>query len=130
MRQLRTFLLLILFLHSKIGVALNVHYCGGHIAVISWAFAVENCGMEQEPSSSDAPRFSGKHCCDDDLVVEQNSNDQNKQEVEQPFSTVAHTETLWLKKSTLAVNGLVLTNKPPPPKLKAYLVNCAYIFYA
>ena len=29
MKQLRSILLLLLFLHSKIGVALNVHYCGG-----------------------------------------------------------------------------------------------------
>lgn len=129
MRRLRTFLLLILFLHSKIGVALNVHYCGEQVAVISWAFDAENCGMEKEPSSNDALHFSGKHCCDDDLVVEQNSNDQNKQEVEQFFSILAQKKTSWLKKRDLAGNGVVLSDKPPPPKLKAYRVNCAYIFY-
>ena len=48
MKQLRVLLLLLLFLQSKIGVAFNVHYCGGHIAKISWAFDAKDGGMEKK----------------------------------------------------------------------------------
>ena len=57
MKQLRSILLLLLFLHSKVGVALNVHYCGGQIAAISWAFLPDNCGIEMKKVQVNFPSF-------------------------------------------------------------------------
>ena len=72
MKQLRVILLLLLFLQSKIGVAFNVHYCGAHIAKISWAFDAKGCGMEKKIPITEEHQFSQKNCCEDDLIISQN----------------------------------------------------------
>ena len=64
-------------------MALNVHYCGGHVASISSAFSPENCGMENPKPVDDHLNFSSKHCCDDDLIVQQNENDQKQPDQDQ-----------------------------------------------
>lgn len=131
MKQLRSILLLLLFLHSKVGVALNVHYCGGQIAAVSWAYLPENCGMEMKKSSSELPIFSAKNCCDDDLVVEQNSEDQ-KQPDQKDRRTVANlTQPVFQDTNSLSYNSqlLVFSVYNPPPKLKQYNLNCSLIFY-
>ena len=77
MKRLQILLVILLFLHSKIGVALNAHYCGNHIADISWAFDVKGCGMEKSNLSLDfLEKIAKTNCCEDDLIVEQNTSDQ------------------------------------------------------
>ena len=131
MKQLRSILLLLLFLHSKIGVALNVHYCGGHVAVISWAYSPENCGMEMKKNSSELPRFSAKHCCDDDLVVEQNSEDQKQPDQEDRRIVANLTQPVFQDTNSWSYTNqqLVFSVYNPPPKLKQYKLNCSFIFY-
>ena len=131
MKQLRVLFLLVLFLHSKIGVALNVHYCGGHVASVSSAFSPKNCGMEKPKPVDDQLNFSSKHCCDDDLIVEQNENDQKQPDQDQQLfiGTSVKTPLLTLSMIRLKQQNASLTTYRPPPKRKYHQLYCAYIFY-
>lgn len=131
MKQLRVIFLLLLFLHSKVGVALNVHYCGGHVASISSAFSPENCGMEKPKPVNDHLKFSSKHCCDDDLIVQQNENDQKQPDQDQQLyiGTTAKTQFQILSIIGLKEQASSLTVYRPPPKAKYYQLYCAYTFY-
>jgi hypothetical protein len=76
MNQLKLFLLIILFVHSKMGMALNFHYCGDHLAQISFALNPKGCGMEtSKTSDSDTLSFSQKNCCADEVEIFQNKGD-------------------------------------------------------
>lgn len=130
MKQLRVLLLLVLFLQSKIGVAFNVHYCGAHIAKISWAFDAKGCGMEKKIPATDELQFSQKNCCDDDLIISQNDSDQNINDLEQPnVEALAETfnpvfKAIVVKHSIVQQMGI-----RPPPKEPLYIKHCAQIFY-
>ena len=130
MKQLRVLLLLLLFLHSKIGVAFNVHYCGEHIAKISWAFDAKGCGMEKKIPATDALQFSQKNCCDDDLIISQNDSDQNINDLEQPAVT-AFIETFHPVFSAIEIKPSIvqLVGIRPPPREPFYIKHCAQIFY-
>ena len=131
MKYLRVLFLLLLFLHSKVGVAFNVHYCGGHVASISSAFSPENCGMEKPTPIDDHFNFSSKHCCEDDLIIEQNENDQKQPEQDQLLyiGTTVKTQfqTLSLIGQRQPNSSLILYR--PPPKVKYYQLYCAYTLY-
>ena len=76
MKQLKVILLLLLFVHSKMGMALNFHYCGDHLAEVSFAFSPKGCGMEKiKKESSNTLEFSKKSCCLDDIQVFQSAED-------------------------------------------------------
>ena len=68
----------LIFLTSKIGVALNVHYCGGHIQEIALAWNVEGCGISLEKSQGthQGLEFTKKHCCQDKTIFIQNNEPQ------------------------------------------------------
>lgn len=133
MKQLRV-LLVAFFLHSKTGIAFNIHYCGGHIANISWAFDAKDCGMETAINSTDEHghnQFTAKMCCDDQEVVEQNTSnqlkiegdDQNLQADINPLSTsaVVFRFTTHQRLVQYACNA--------PPESDLYLYYCSFIFY-
>ena len=130
MKQLRVFLLLLLFLQSKIGVAFNVHYCGNHIAKISWAFDAKGCGMEKKIPATDELQFSQKNCCDDDLIISQNDNDQNINDQEQS-NVEAFAEKFNPVFKAIVVTPSIEQPKGtrPPPKEPLYIKHCAQIFY-
>jgi len=76
MKQLKLFLLILLFIHSKMGMALNFHYCGDHLAEISLALNPKGCGMETSKiSHSDILTFFQKSCCADEVEIFQNDGD-------------------------------------------------------
>lgn len=134
MKQLRVILLLIFFLHSKIGVALNIHYCGGQIANVSWVFDAKDCGMETAINSTDEhehDHFIAKMCCDDQKVVEQNTSDQLKIEGVD-LELQADFNPLWTPvpvfRSTTH-HRLVQYSSNAPPEKGLYLYYCSFIFY-
>ncbi len=133
MKQLRILILLLFFLQSKIGVAFNVHYCGKHIAKISWAFDAQGCGMEKgELFPSDSDQLTQKSCCDDDVIIAQNDTNQTKVEGQK---TLFYARTNQRNSFEQPVEILDLTPSTnnfthPPPKLLRYKINCAFIFYA
>ena len=68
----------LIFLTSKIGLALNVHYCGGNIQEIALAWNAEGCGMALDKSQDTHLGFkdSKNHCCQDKTVFIQNNEPQ------------------------------------------------------
>jgi len=131
MKQLRIFLLVVLFLQSKVGIAVNLHYCGEHFAEISWAFDVKGCGMEKEKIPTNVLAFSQKSCCHDDLIIAQDDTDQNIGEQVQieinqfqiePYPFHHFTQFEAKKEGPLLFH-------PPPSIRKHYRLNCAQIFY-
>ena len=133
MKQLRILILLLFFLHSKIGVAFNVHYCGKHIAKISWAFDAKGCGMEQtDLPLSTADQLSQKSCCDNDVVIAQNDADQTKVEGQKVLLYARTNQWSLFEKQVeiIAFTSSINNSTYPPPKRAQYKINCAFIFYA
>ncbi len=131
MKQLRILVLLLFFLHSKIGVAFNVHYCGKHIAEISWAFDPKGCGMEpSELPGCDKERLTQKSCCLDDVVIQQNNADQDILKQIKP-SILAN--GVWLSEVEQLDHFVpppeVLRSKDPPCLKALYKRYCSYVFY-
>lgn len=130
MKQLRVLLLLLLFLQSKIGLAFNVHYCGEHIAKISWAFDAKGCGMEKKIPTTNELQFSQKNCCQDDLIISQNDGDQNINDLEKSnVEVLAETfnpifRPIVANRATVQLMGI-----RPPPREPLYIKHCALIFY-
>ena len=135
MNQLRILLIAFFFLHSKIGVAFNVHYCGKHIAAISWAFDAKGCGMEKKNLSLDfSDQLIQKTCCENDLIIDQNTSDQTKLESKSQKSisvNLSLTSTSNAEIKFVSINAKNSFKKhPPPPKIHLYKENCSFIFYA
>ena len=133
MKQLRILILLLFFLHSKIGVAFNVHYCGKHIAEISWVFDAKGCGMEQtDLPLSTADQLSQKSCCDNDVVIAQNDADQTKVEGQKVLLYARTNQRSLFEKQVeiIAFTPSINNSTYPPPKRAQYKINCAFIFYA
>ena len=76
--SIKAIFFVLIFLISKIGVALNVHYCGGHIQEIALAWNVEGCGISLEKSQDtrQSQEVTKKHCCQDKTVFIQNNEPQ------------------------------------------------------
>lgn len=130
MKQLRVLLLLLLFLQSKIGVAFNVHYCGEHIAKISWAFDAKGCGMEKKIPTTNELQFSQKSCCEDDLIISQNDSDQNINDQEQSNVGVLTKTFNPIFKPIVAKHAIVQQmGIRLPPREPLYIKHCAQIFY-
>lgn len=132
MKQLRIILLLLLFLHSKIGVALNVHYCGEHIAQISWAFDAKGCGMEKgEPFSPLKHQFIQQSCCSDDVIIAQNDSDQTT--YESKFFQTPDQRIIANSAGIVPIyfpQKIIFYRGSAPPKVTAlYKKNGAFIFY-
>ena len=73
MRRLISLSLAILIFGSNFGYALNIHYCGGEISKVSFAFNPKNCGMEtkKENEVPSKKELSKKPCCEDNTLVYQ-----------------------------------------------------------
>jgi hypothetical protein len=133
MKRLQILLVTLLFLHSKIGVAFNAHYCGNHIADISWAFDVKGCGMEKSNLSLDfLEKIAKTNCCEDDLIVEQNTSDQTQEDVNSGVDLLCILQPINLNitfGSPFLVTTHSLFDHPPPLKTRLYKKYCALVFY-
>lgn len=133
MKALRLFVLVVFFLHSKTGVALNLHYCGGHLASVSWIFMANGCGMETptEQKSDTESQFKSICCADSALVAQ----DQTPQTSES-YSSVTPINTPFIAPPLRAVQQseiAILASKNfaygSPPREKYYQRYCQFIFY-
>ena len=59
---------------TRVGFAVNIHYCGNSIAEISIAYIPQKCdiGDEMYSQTSDKTSFSRKSCCPDEVFLFQN----------------------------------------------------------
>ena len=129
----RAFLLLFFFLQSKVGVAFNIHYCGGHMAQISSAFHPKNCGMEAPEGGKESPTpiLTQKSCCADELIIAQNDDAQHvtaSEDLGEQGTVALPLYTLALAPVRRPKLGKCLL-RPPPKSEKKYLYYCALMVY-
>tara|TARA_B100000963_G_scaffold333702_1_gene326261 strand:+ start:25318 stop:25734 length:417 start_codon:yes stop_codon:yes gene_type:complete len=134
LRSVKAIFFVLIFLISKIGVALNVHYCGGHIQEIALAWNAEGCGMTLDKSQDTHLGFkvTKNHCCQDKTVFIQNNEPQKTTDSELLVTYFVvprcNTFTFDLSKIIFPKNFFV---KPKNPvfKEKIFLLNHSLIFY-
>jgi len=136
MKRLFSIFLAFLLLGTRVGFALNVHYCGDHVANVSLAYSPENCGMEEgkEKQTTNAIAFSKKSCCEDDVLLFQNHEPQKThsevQIKEVPLYVLATVPVDKLENPVLSVVLQPAHWIPPPGPDKLFLLQHALVFYA
>ena len=133
MKQLKVILLLLLFIHSKMGMTLNFHYCGDHLAEISFAFNPKGCGMESSKlETSNTLNFSQKSCCSDDLQVYQSMEDITILDDAQAVSIDAEVlvyQNTYTDLAILSAQQVKLKSRPPPGRSNLFLLYSSFVFY-
>ena len=124
----------LIFLTSKIGVALNVHYCGGHIQEIALAWNVEGCGISLEKSQDthQGIKVTKNHCCQDKTVFIQNNEPQKTidSDLQVTYFVVKQYNTCTFDLSKIIFSKAVFVK----PKClvfreKIFLLHHSFIFY-
>jgi hypothetical protein len=119
-------------LTSKVGLALNIHYCGGKIAEISMAWKAEGCQMSYLSDDQQGFEVKKSHCCDDKTVFIQNNNPQKvfdlSYDLNTPISLEKQQNFFLFKKFHLQKN-IPLSSSCFIPKSKIFLLNSAFVFY-
>ena len=136
-KSLVSLYLTLIILTTRVGYALNIHYCDDKIAKISWAYNSSNCGMESNFDSKLNPidKLTKKSCCEDEIQLFQNHEPQKiDQEYFLKVSFIMCIPLRYSNVKTLKSNFLSKFNifKPPssPTKTcKLFLKNNSFIFY-
>ena len=133
MKRLKVILLLLLFVHSKMGMALNLHYCGDHIALISLAYSPKGCGMEViKNQKTEGFSFSQKSCCSDALEIFQSTEDISIADEAKGLDIGIFSPPIQgvRKLPVLAYNQKIQLNKRPPPfQRQLFNLYSSYVFY-
>ena len=137
MNPYRIFSLLLatLIFGTRVGFALNIHYCGNTIAEISLAYNPQNCGMENEEESQTEHKtsFSKKSCCEDEVFLFQNQEPQ-KHQTEFLSQEILFTKNALISIETLQRLDITEVEKisiwcPTPKSKKLFLINQSLVFY-
>lgn len=136
MKSLVSFFLALLIFGTRVGYALNVHYCGDHIAEISLAYTPENCGMESDKEDTNPLKtgFSKKSCCKDDTLLFQNHEPQ-KVQLEAALKVINFNAKFPLPVYNLDLKPISVAETlfnwdPPPPQIdKLFLAQQSFVFY-
>jgi hypothetical protein len=128
-------LLATLILGTRVGFALNIHYCENTIAEISIAYNPQNCGMENEEESQTEHKtsFSKKSCCEDKVFLFQNQEPQ-KHQTEFLSQEVLFTKNALTPIETLQQLDITEIEKfsiwcPPIVSKKLFLIHQSFVFY-
>jgi hypothetical protein len=128
-------LLVTLILGTRVGFALNIHYCENTIAEISIAYNPQNCGMENEDESQTEHKtsFSKKSCCEDEVFLFQNQEPQ-KHQTEFLSQEILFTKNALISIETLQRLDITEVEKisiwcPTPESKKLFLINQSLVFY-
>jgi len=134
-KQYISLILIILLMSTRIGFAINVHYCGHQIAEISLASNPSGCGMEidQDKRLTKHTSFSKTPCCKDQILLLQNNEPQkfeiNSNLVFFGIEKAIQSEDLF-EVSTLFSNIVFkIKYTTPPPRNKIFLLNHSFIIY-
>ena len=132
--SIKAIFFVLIFLISKIGVALNVHYCGGYIQEIALAWNVEGCGISLEKSQDthQGKEVTKNNCCQDKTVFIQNNEPQKTTDSELQVTYFAvqqyNTYTFDLSK-IIFPKAVFVKPKHLVLKEKIYLLHHSLIFY-
>jgi len=128
-------LLVTIILGTRVGFALNIHYCENTIAEISIAYNPQNCGMENEDESQTEHKtsFSKKSCCEDEVFLFQNQEPQ-KHQTEFLSQEVLFTKNALTPIETLQQLDITEIEKfsiwcPPIVSKKLFLIHQSLVFY-
>ncbi len=132
LRSVKAVFFILIFLTSKIGMALNVHYCGGHIEEIALAWNAHGCKMSMEKSQDhQGGKVSKNHCCQDETIFIQNNHPQKS--VNDDFQISGFVIPLCTTTSFKTTKAIflkeVFTQPFLVPKNKTFLLNQSLIFY-
>ena len=77
-KSLLSLFLALAILGTRVGYALNIHYCKDKIAKISLAYSPSDCNMDSnfDPKDNLEYEFTKKSCCEDDIQLFQNHEPQ------------------------------------------------------
>ena len=131
-KVLKSIFFVIVLLTSKVGLALNIHYCGGQIAEISMAWKAEGCQMSNLSDDQQGFEVKKSHCCDDKTVFIQNNNPQKAFELSYDLNTPISLEkqqNFFLFKKFHLQKNIPLSSSCFIPKSKIFLLNSAFVFY-
>lgn len=136
LKKCTSLLLALLVLASNIGLAVNVHYCGGQIAGISTAYNVANISGDDFKSEEKAcciPKPGERGCCDNKVLkVEKKSDVVVKTfsfQVDAPF-VIDHWKPVVFAEARAITHPQTTSyycDAHAPPLYKLY---SQYIFYA
>jgi len=133
-RGIKAIFFSLIFLTSKIGLALNVHYCSGHIEEIALAWNADGCEMSMEKGQDlnlDVT-FAKNHCCQDETIFIQNNHPQKTVNDDFQISTLAIpncTETSFNAIKIIPFEEVFAHSNFLVPKNKIFLLNQSFIFY-
>ena len=124
----------LIFLTSKIGLALNVHYCGGHIEEITLAWNAEGCEMsvEKAQDSHQDLKLAKNHCCEDQTVFIQNNEPQKIADYELQFAFFGILPSKPFQFDALKIVLFKTVSSPPKffvSRNKIFLLNQRLVFY-
>lgn len=136
-KSLVSLFLTLIILTTRVGYALNVHYCNDKIAKISLAYNSSNCGMESNFDSklNTLDKLTKKSCCEDEIQLFQNHEPQKIDQ--ENFLKITIIENVFFRdsdfktlKSNLLSKAYLFNSLSPPTKTcKLFLKNNSFIFY-
>ena len=136
-KSLVSLFLTLIILTTRVGYALNVHYCDDKIAKISLAYNSSNCGMESNFDSklNTLDKLTKKSCCEDEIQLFQNHEPQKIDQEDFLKVTIIknislrHLDIKTLKSHFLSNLNLFNPPSPPTKTCKLFLKNNSFIFY-
>ena len=136
-KSLVSLFLALTILATRVGYAINVHYCEDKIAKISLAYKSSNCNMESnfDSKANSENVFTKKSCCEDDIQLFQNHEPQKIDQ--ENFLKITVVENVFFRDSNFKTLKLNLSSKaylfnsfsPPTKTCKLFLKNNSFIFY-
>ena len=130
-KDFKSIFFIIILLTSKVGLAINVHYCCGQISEISLAWDAKGCQMQP---ISDHLGFVVKenHCCNNERVYVQNNTPQKivdlSYDVNLPILNYDEKGFFFKEEFNLNQKKILRTHFIVP-KSKIFLTNSSLIFY-
>ena len=136
-KSLLSLFLALTILGTRVGYALNIHYCKDKIAKISLAYNSSNCNMDSnfDPKANSENVFTKKFCCEDDIQLFQNHEPQKIDQEDFLKVTIIknipirHLDIKTLKSHFLSNLNLFNPPSPPTKTCKLFLKNNSFIFY-
>jgi len=136
-KSLLSLFLALAILGTRVGYALNIHYCKDKIAKISLAYSPSDCNMDSnfDPKDNLENEFTKKSCCEDDIQLFQNHEPQKIDQ--ENLLKITIIENVFFRDSNFRTLKLYLLSKaylfnslsPPAKTCKLFLKNNSFIFY-
>ena len=136
-KSLVSLFLALTILVTRVGYALNIHYCKDKIAKISLAYSPSGCNMDSnfDLRANLENEFTKKSCCEDDVQLFQNHEPQKIDQ--ENFLKITIIENVFFRDSNFRTLKLHLLSKaylfnslsPPAKTCKLFLKNNSFIFY-